>query len=397
MRIWPQTMSSWRTLCEIVFCLCGFALLYVYAGYPILLAVLSRFVDREPAELGYAPCVSVLIAAYNERSNIRRKIEQTLETDYPPERLEIIVASDGSTDGTDGIVKSIQDPRVKLVRVEGRRGKTHVQNEAVRHCNGEYIVFSDATTIYHPLSLRYLAANYQDADVGAVSGRYQYFDTNGGSPTGLGTIAFWNYENLIKRFQSKIRTISGCCGCIYSVRKTAYTDLADEVISDLVQPLHIIKKGFRVVFEERALAFEETTQTASQEFKMRVRVVTRGMRGILSVPELLNPWRYGWISFQLICHKVLRWLVGLFLLGALVSNCFLIDRSFFMATMALQSSFYLTALLSLVTPLHKKSRILGVPLYFCILNTAAVVSLVEILRGRKYVVWETVRTEGVVR
>lgn len=385
-------MSDWRTLWEILFWISGGLLLYVYVGYPTLLAFASRLVHRGRAELGYTPFLSVLITAYNEHSSIRRKVENTLEADYPPERLEVVVASDGSSDGTDEIVRAIEDPRVKLVRVEGRRGKTRAQNEAVKCCNGEVIIFSDATTIYHPLSLRYLAANYKDPRVGAVSGRYQYFDAKGTSPTGMGTITFWNYENLIKRFQSNVKTISGCCGCIYSVRKSVYTNLADDVISDLVQPLHVIKKGFRVVFEERALAFEETTQSAREEFQMRVRVVTRGMRGILSVPELLQPWKHPWVSFQLISHKVLRWLVGVFLLVLLISNAFLVAQLFFAVTMGLQACFYAAALLALVPPLHKRWKVLGMPLYFCLLNVAAVVSLGEILRGRKYVVWETVRT-----
>lgn len=385
-------MSNWQTFCDVVFWTAVSTLFYVYVGYPLLLALLASLSKRQQAKPGYTPFISVLIAAYNEEAGIRRKIEQTLELDYPPDRLEIVVASDGSTDRTDEIVKSIPDPRVRLLRVDGRRGKTHAQNEAVKHCKGECIIFSDATTIYHSQSLRYLAANYEDPNVGAVSGRYQYFDANGNSPTGLGTIAFWNYENSIKRFQSKIKTISGCCGCIYSVRKSVYTDLGDDVISDLVQPLHVIEKGYRVVFEDRALAFEATTHTSREEFRMRVRVVTRGMRGILSVSELLNPIKYGWISLQLFSHKVLRWLVGLFLLAALVSNAFLVSRAFFKITMALQAVFYLTALLALVVPLHKKWKILGVPLYFCILNAAAIVSLTEIVRGKKYVVWETVRT-----
>jgi cellulose synthase/poly-beta-1,6-N-acetylglucosamine synthase-like glycosyltransferase len=381
-----------QSLFQIFFWLAASALFYVYAGYPLLLAVLSCLSKRRRAEQGYAPCLSVLIAAYNEEGNIQKKIEQTLSLDYPQDRLEIAVVSDGSTDRTDEIVRWISDPRVRLIRVEGRRGKTRAQNEAVKICKGEVIVFSDATTTYHPQALRYLAANYVDPRIGAVSGRYQYFDGQGNSPTGLGTIAFWNYENTIKRYQSSISTVTGCCGCIYSVRKSAYTDLHDDVISDLVQPLRAIQKGYRVAFEERALAYEETTQTAGEEFKMRVRVVTRGIRGVLSVPDLLKPWKYPWISFQLWSHKVLRWSVPLFLLTMLLSNAFLLDRPLFRMSFGLQAAFYLLALLSLIFPLHQRWKPLGVPLYFCTLNAAALVSGIEVLRGRKYVVWETVRT-----
>ena len=261
----------------------------------------------------------------------------------------------------------------------------------MRQARGEVLVFSDATTVYHPMALRYLACNYAVPEVGAASGRYQYFDPQGHSPTGLGTVAFWNYENFIKMLQSRIRTISGCCGCIYSVRRAAYTELAPEIISDLVQPLWVLQKGYRVVFEDRALAYEETTQSTAEEFSMRVRVVTRGMRGLLSVPELFKPWKYGWVCFQLVSHKVMRWLVPLFLAILLAASVALAGWPFYFWMFLLQVAFYLAALLSTVLPLHRRWKLLGIPLYFCTLNAAALLSLIELLRGRKYAVWQPVR------
>src|SRR6267154_3457075 len=312
------------TAFEVIFWASIGIIFYTYSGYPLLLAIVSRLFSRRSLVPGYTPSLSILIAAYNEEAGIRTKIERTLALAYPREKIEILVLSDGSTDRTDEIVNSISDPRVRLLRVEGRKGKTNAQNEGVLSARGEVLVFSDATTIYHPQALFYLACNYSDPQVGAASGRYQYFDSHGTSPTGLGTVAFWNYENFIKMMQSRIRTISGCCGCIYSVRREVYTPLAPEVISDLVQPLHVIRRGYRVVFEDRALAYEKTTQTTSEEFSMRVRVVTRGIRGLLSVPTLLEPWRFGWVSFQLWSHKILRWLVPFFLLTLLGSDLFLV-------------------------------------------------------------------------
>jgi len=379
-------------LAEVLFWVSFAALAYVYAGYPSLLAILAVFVPRRRPEADFTPCLSILIAAYNEEASIRRKIEQTLALDYPPDLIEILVLSDGSTDRTDAIVESLGDSRVRLLHVAGRKGKTNAQNEGVKIARGEVLVFSDATTIYHPQALRYLASNYANPKVGAVSGRYQYFDAEGCSPTGLGTIAFWNYENFIKIFQSRIRTISGCCGCIYSVRREAYAPLAPEVISDLVQPLHVIRKGYRVLFEDRALAYEETTQSTSEEFAMRVRVVTRGIRGLLSVPTLLMPWRFGWVSFQLWSHKILRWLVPFFLLVLLGSNLFLWQDSFYRLFLLAQGVFYAITLFALLLPIQRLWKPLGIPLYFCTLNAAALLSVIEVMRGKKYVVWETVRT-----
>ena len=368
------------------------ALVYVYAGYPLVLVLLSLFSRRQKAEPGFTPFLSVLIAAYNEGGGIRRKLEQTLALDYPADKIEIIVLSDGSTDQTDEIVRSFPDPRVRLLQVTGRKGKTNAQNEGVKIARGEVLIFSDATTIYHSQALRYLASNYADPHVGAASGRYQYLDPQGTSPTGLGTVAFWNYENFIKAMQSRIRTISGCCGCIYSVRRGIYTPLAPDVISDLVQPLHVIRKGYHVVFDDRALAYEETTQSTSEEFAMRVRVVTRGIRGVLSVSELLNPLRFGSVAFQLWSHKVLRWLVPFILFLMLAANLMLWQLPDYRLFLLAQAVFYATTILSLVIPIQRIWKPLGIPLYFCTLNAAAFFSVIQVLRGKKYVVWETVRT-----
>src|SRR6266478_4606893 len=379
-------------LAELLFWVSFAVLFYVYAGYPFLLAAIAMFVPRRRPKADFTPRLSILIAAYNEQTGIRRKIEQTLALDYPSDLIEILVLSDGSTDQTDAIVESFRDPRVRLLQVSGRKGKTNAQNEGVKHARGEVLIFSDATTIYHPQALRYLASNYADPKVGAVSGRYQYFDPAGRSPMGLGTIAFWNYENFMKVMQSRIRTISGCCGCIYSVRREAYTALAPGVISDLVQPLHVIRQGYRVVFEDRALAYEETTQSTAEEFSMRVRVITRGIQGLLSVSSLLMPWKHGWVAFQLWSHKILRWLVPFFLLAVLCSSIFLLQLPFFRLFFLVQAVFYLMAILSLFVPVQRVWKPLGIPLYFCTLNAAAFCSVMEALRGKKYVIWETVRT-----
>jgi cellulose synthase/poly-beta-1,6-N-acetylglucosamine synthase-like glycosyltransferase len=370
------------------------ALFYVYIGYPVFLLLIAPWRRRRQAALGYTPSISVLIAACNEEASIRQKLEQTLELEYPADKIEILVLSDGSQDRTDEIVREFPDPRVRLVRIPQRRGKTNAQNEGVKQARGEVLIFSDATTIYHSQALKYLAANYQDPEVGAVSGRYQYFDPEQNSPTGLGTIAFWNYENNIKIRQSRISTLSGCCGCIYSVRKSAYTELAPDVISDLVQPLWVIQKGYRVVFEDRALAYEQTTESTSEEFAMRVRVITRGMRGLLSVPELLKPWKYPWITFQLFSHKILRWMVPVFLLLLLAGNVALMGQPYFRILLILQLCFYALALLQVIVPMHRRWKPLGIPLYFCTLNAAAFLGVIELLRGRKHVIWQPVRNKG---
>jgi cellulose synthase/poly-beta-1,6-N-acetylglucosamine synthase-like glycosyltransferase len=389
--LWIFTELGRAAIGHAIFRLAAASMLYTYIGYPVVLAIGATFRRRQRPEPGKCPSLSVLIAAYNEEANIARKIRETLNLDYPSDKLEVLVVSDASTDRTDEIVKAFADSRVELLRIQRRRGKTYAQNEGVKHCSGEIIVFSDATAVYQQKALQYLACNYADSNVGAVSGRYQYFDPGGNSPTGFGSSTFWNYENMIKKLQSRVHTLTGCSGCIYSVRKCVYTPLPDSACSDLVEPLEIVKLGYRVAFEDRALAYEETTKSAGEEFGMRVRVAARGMRGVLSVSELLKIWRYGWISFQLISHKVLRWCLPFLLLLLLLGNAMLLESPVYQALFVLQLFFYMFALASLAIPLHRRWRVLGIPLYFCTVNAAALFGVLKLVRGQRLTFWETVR------
>lgn len=378
-------------MAEIAFWLAVGLITFTYVGYSLVILVLSRFVHNSVKRSPLEPRVTYLITAYNEEKNIAAKLEQVMTLDYPRNKLEIIVASDGSTDRTDEIVKGFADRGVKLVRVEGRVGKTETQNRAVRQASGDIVIFSDATTHYERSAIRNLVRNYADPSVGAVSGRYEYCNPTGAA-IGLGSILFWKYENTIKTMQTNIKTITGCCGCIYSVRREAYTPLPADIISDLVEPLKVLEKGYRVVFEPEAIAYEETTEKSKEEFRMRVRVITRGMRGLLYMKKLFNPLRYGFVAFQLFSHKVMRWFVPVFLAVALVSNLFLAGDWFYNTTLALQVAFYALALIGFVAEKRNiLAKPLTIPLYFVTVNLAAVIAMYRIWKGHKAVTWETVR------
>jgi cellulose synthase/poly-beta-1,6-N-acetylglucosamine synthase-like glycosyltransferase len=366
-------------------------ILYAYAGYPLVLLFASPFRKTPACDSDYIPSLTVLITAYNESRNIETKVRETLALDYPPGQLEVIVASDGSTDGTDEIVRSIDDSRVRLVRVEGRAGKTEAQNAAVPLCKGEIVVFSDATTKYHPRALREIASCYKDPAVGAVGGVYRYFEANQASPTGLGAIFYSGYDNMVRRLQSRVWSMCGCPGCIYSVRRSLYTPLRRGICSDLVEPLQIIKKGYRVQLAGGAFAFEESTHSAPDEMRMRVRVINNGMFGLLSVKELHNPLRYPLAAFHLISYKWLRWGVTLMLPFLLLGSLLLsLTHGWARILTAGQVLFYLIALLALRVPLHR-IKPLGIPLYFCTLNAAVLYAFGKVLSGRRFERWEPIR------
>lgn len=378
-------------MAEIIFWASIFLVFYTYGGYSVFVIALSRFFNNAVRKKDITPKVTFLITAYNEEKNISAKLENTLSLDYPRDRLEILVASDGSTDRTDEIVKGFAGKGVRLLRVEGRVGKTGTQNAAVKAATGEIIIFSDATTTYEKNNIRNIVRNYADPDVGAVSGRYEYFNPTGAA-IGTGNILFWKYENLIKSSQTRIKTISGCCGCIYSVRKKAYEPLPPDIISDLCEPLKILEKGYRIVFEPDAVAYEETTEKTAEEFNMRIRVISRGMRGMLYMRKLFNPFRFPFVAFQLFSHKVLRWMVPFFMLSLFVSNLFLLDSLPYRVTMALQAAFYgMAALAWLGEKANLRLKVFSIPLYFSTVNIASVVSIYKTLKGFKAVTWETVR------
>jgi len=376
---------------EIIFWITIGIIVYTYIGYPLFTLFLSLFVNNPVNKKGIEPAITFLITAYNEEKSIGKKLRNTLGLDYPRDKLEIIVASDGSTDKTDEIVKEFADRGVAINRVEGRVGKTETQNQTVKIAKGDIVIFSDATTDYRKDAIQKIVRNYNDPSVGAVSGRYEYVNPTG-APVGQGTILFWKYENFIKSRQTQIKTITGCCGCIYSLRRNLYEPLPRDIISDLVEPLKILEKGYRIAFEPEAVAYELTEEAVSDEFSMRVRVITRAMNGLAYVKTLLNPFKYPFVSYQLNSHKVFRWMIPFFLIVIFFSNLMLLDRGFYWLTFILQIIFYLSAFFAwIMETFGKKIKLLSIPLFFCVINLASLRAALNLFRNKKLTTWETMR------
>lgn len=366
-------------------------LVYTYLGYPLLLAAFAATRPKRKEPPPYVPSVSVLIAAHNEEEALARTIRNILKLDYPEDKLELIVVSDASTDGTDSILEGIRDPRVRWLRLPTQCGKTQAQNEAVSLSKADVIVFSDATTTYDRNAIRFLVRHYCDPRVGAASGHYEYVPPEFSHPAVIGTAVFWRYENLVKLLQSRAGTMTGCSGCIYSVRRALYTPLPPQSCSDLVEPLTLVRKGYRVVFEKRALAFEASCRTISEEFRMRVRVAAHGIDGILDNNDLLNIFRHGWVSLQLISHKVLRWMTPLFLLNAWAMSAVLMVRPGFRGFFIAQTMFYAGSPLLAWAPRRGRWRILGIPFQLCALHAAVIVGVSELISGKVYTIWRPAR------
>ena len=357
---------------EIIFYISLILIFYVYAGYPLVAAVLALFLRRRVDKSPIEPSVTILISAYNEDEVIAATIENKLASDYPHDKLEIIVISDSSTDGTDAIVSSFEGRNVRLLRQEPRAGKTSALNMAVPMARGEIIVFSDANSLYAPDAVRRLVANFADRQVGYVSGKMIYANPDG-TPIGEGCSAYMKYENALRSIETRLGSIVGVDGGIDAIRKELYRPLNADQLPDFVQPLKIVEQGYRVVYEPDALLWEPSLKNADDEYRMRVRVSLRAFWALFDMRRLLGVGKNSLFTWQLWSHKVLRYLCFVFLLAAYVTNGMLWSKGAgYTAVFMLQNIGYIVALvMPLLEKLGVNDRILIFIRYFLLLNLAS--------------------------
>ncbi|RJP72335.1 MAG: glycosyltransferase family 2 protein [Candidatus Abyssobacteria bacterium SURF_17] len=365
---------------------------YVYVGYPALLWMLSRLRRRPVRKAAYYPCVTIIISAHNEAAAIRQTIENKLELDYPREQMEIIVVSDGSTDGTDEIVRTLAQSGVHLIRQEPRQGKTAALNRAVTEAKGEILAFSDANSLWDKSALRELVSNFADPDVGYVSGRMEYTAPMDSHVAG-GSSRYMRYENRLRELESAIGSIVGVDGGIDAVRRTLYEPMHPSLLPDLVLPLCVVEKRRRVVYEPSAILNEESLTRTDEEYRMRIRVALRAFHALWHKKALFNPFRFGFYSLQLLSHKVLRYLVG-YIMVAILFCSIAIQEPWSLAFAGLQGLGYGLALVGLwQNRSNRVQRGFRYPFYFCLINLASAVAFLKFLMGQRLVVWNPRRGE----
>lgn len=382
-----------RLLAELFFWLGAAALLYTYAGYPLLVLIVSRLRGRDVRRDNYEPDVTVIITAYNEERDLRQKLENTLALSYPREKMEIIVASDCSTDATDEIALSFASRGVRLIRQPERLGKTAAQNAAVEAARGPIILFSDATTLYQSDVLKVMMPNFADPTVGCVAGRLVYVDP-ASSGTGQGARSYWEYETFIKRHESRACSLIGASGCLYSVRRSAYVPLYNEACSDFLIATVMVEQGLRAIFEPDAVCTEETNRRSDRELQMRVRIITQTFTDLWRHRSMMNPLRSGFYAIELLSHKVMRYLVPFFLIIIFAASALLATRSlFYAAAFIAQALFYLSAVAGWVFESRgaRWSRLFALPQYFVLANLASLLACFKFLRGERYARWEPIR------
>ncbi|NLW68540.1 MAG: glycosyltransferase family 2 protein [Bacteriovoracaceae bacterium] len=359
-------------------------ILYTYLGYPLVLLALSLVRRRPVADRqGCLPRVSLIVTVFNESRRIRAKIANCLELEYPKDRLEIIFASDASTDDTDEIVKSFESQGITLVRSPRRAGKEYAQKCAIEQARGEILVFTDVATMLEPQGIRAIASNFADPSVGCVSSEDRFIDSNG---VISGEGAYVRYEMWLRKLESRVNSVVGMSGSFFAARKEVCRNWPTNIPSDFNTLLNTIRAGLRGVSDPCSLGIYSNIKDESKEYDRKVRTITRGISALFENAELMNPARYGLFSWQLVSHKLLRWCVPWLLALAFVSNLALAcaGRARYVAAFIMQIGFYLLASMPV---LSRCGGAVKIPRYFVQVNLAIAAAWIKYMKGERFVTW----------
>ncbi|MFY7899033.1 MAG: glycosyltransferase family 2 protein [Chitinophagaceae bacterium] len=373
-----------------------FIIFYTYLGYGIVLFVLvlikrifkGKFVAPSFDNL---PSLTVVVAAYNEADFIEKKIQNTLQLQYPSDKIQYIFVTDGSSDETPSIVAKY--PNIQLLHSAERKGKIAAMHRAVQQVTTETIVFTDANTFLNSTALINIARHYVNPKVGAVSGEKRVqIDATADATAGEGM--YWKYESKLKSWDSELYSVVGAAGELFSVRTSLYQPVpANSIIDDFMISMLIAKNGYTIIYEPNAYASENTSENIKEELKRKIRIAAGGIQSIVWLKSLLLPIPYPLLSFQYISHRVLRWTITpFFMIAAFIFNWLIvIDEPSLIFTLLLigQVSFYSMALLGWFFESRQvKVKLLFIPYYFCMMNWAVLAGIVRYLKGNQSVLWE---------
>lgn len=381
---------------EIIFYISIFLILYAYVGYPLLLAIwssLKRKADYS-SDGNELPKISMLISAFNEEDVISEKLENIKAMNYPTHLLEVFIGSDCSDDMTNKLIAESNISNLRLIEFEERRGKPAVLNDLAEMANGDILAFSDANSMFEPDALLKLIEPFSDSSIGGVVGNLSYDISNIENAGGLGETLYFKYENIVKRLESEIHSTIVANGAVYVIRKDLYTNIpfTTLVMDDMFIPLSIIQKGFRIFFRKDVYVSETPSLSVREEYQKKVRIVAGGMEVIKQFRSLLHP-KFGFISFALWSHKIIRWMVPFMLVSALVSNVLLINQSLqFQKWLVYQLSFYFsTALGGFLEKQDIKIMPLQLAYYFITVNLAILMGFVKFIQGKQGATWKRTR------
>lgn len=382
-----------------------FIIFYTFVGYGMLLYLLviirrlfkgSRKIEANTDKL---PSLTLIVASYNEADILRDKIRNTLDLNYPKDKLNLLFVTDGSSDGSERLIEEYQE--IRVMHSPERRGKIHAMHRAMKEVQTEVVVFTDANTFLNKDALINIARHYADPSVGCVSGEKRVkVDVEADATAGEGF--YWKYESKLKKWDSELYSVVGAAGELFSIRRFLYEPVEpDTVLDDFMISLLIAQKGYRIVYEPDAYAVEESSANIKEELKRKVRIAAGGIQSILRLGKLFNPINYPVLTFQYISHRVLRWTITPFLMILVFFlNIFLVnatDDVIYQLLMCGQVMFYGTALIGLLLEQRKlKIKLFFIPYYFCIMNYAVLAGIHRYFFGGQSAVWEKAKRKAAI-
>lgn len=370
---------------EIVLIVSLMLVFHAYFGYPLTLRFFSLFSNMPVRKRDHQPHVSLIITACNEERRIGEKMKNTLALDYPRDKLQVIVASDGSTDGTHAIVEEYRPHGIELFVCPVRKGKENAQKEALKRASGDIIVFSDVATILEADGITRIVSNFADPTVGCVSSVDRVIGRDG-KPCGEGF--YVRYEMWLRNLESRVYSLVGLSGSFFAARKEVCRDFSGDMQSDFRTVLASIRIGLRGVSDPEAIGYYQDISDSRREFDRKVRTVLRGLTVLFRNLEFLNAARYGFFSYQYFCHKLLRWLVPLFLFTALAAHIVLsFSSGLYAALLLVHLGFYAIAVAGWMARTLPSNVLVKIPLYFITVNTAILVAWWQFVRGKRMVMW----------
>jgi len=380
---------------EIFFWASVLLLTYTYVGYPSVMYAWAALRRRPRCQQGPQPTVSIVVVAHNEATRVAQRLENLLSLDFPRCQLEILFASDGSSDDTVERARAYEPKGIRVIAFNRRRGKPAVLNDIVPEAQGDVVVLADARQQFEPETLSALVAPFADPRVGAVSGELILNQTASGTSVGAGVGFYWRYEKFMRRSESQVDSTVGATGAIYAIRKDLFKPIPeDTIVDDVWLPVQIVRRGYRVVFEPNARAYDGASATSAEEFTRKVRTIAGNFQLFFREPWLLHP-RRNRLWFQTVSHKGLRLLTPLLLLTAVCTNLLLLEEPIYRFALTGQACFYLAALVGhRLRNSRRKIPFFSFPYILCLLSCATLIAFFRFATGRQSVIWEKATVQG---